>query len=157
MEYTTRVGDRPSLAHVNYQCPCGCTAGLTYDRKAGAEHLGRCCCGRLLWVGENAEAQVLAAREDGKAYEVDLGIVTLPWGERVRAALAVPSVLTVTSKDSGQSATAVLVRDVVCNMRIDAATAAGTSVYEGVTYYFCAPVCKQRFDANPLRFLAQEA
>lgn len=153
MHYTTRLGDSPTLAHVNYQCPCGCVAGLTYNRNGGAEHLGRCCCGRLLWVGGDAEARVREAQDAGSHYELDLGTVTLPWGESAVAALAVPA----TALTPEVQAAPRLVRDVVCNMRIDPATAAGTSVYEGVTYYFCAPICKQRFDANPLQFLAREA
>lgn len=154
MQYTTRTGERPSLVHVNYQCPCGCVAGLTYDRDSGAEHLGRCCCGRLLWVGGDAQERVLEAREPNEQYELDLGSVSLPWGETVLAALAVPVIQLRPHATSGAPH---LVRDVVCNMRIEAETAAATSVYEGVTYYFCAPVCKQRFDANPLQFIAQEA
>jgi len=155
MQYTTRLGDQPTLAHVNYECPCGCTAGLTYDRRSGAEHLGRCCCGRLLWVGHDAEARVLEGQEAGKTYELDRGTVTMPWGENVGAALAVPAALLA----SGPAAPVLpsLVRDVVCNMRIDPATAAGASQFEGATYYFCAPICKQRFDTNPLQFLATEA
>ena len=45
-----------------------------------------------------------------------------------------------------------LVKDVVCGMEIDPATAAATSEYKGVTYYFCAEGCKQEFDANPTKF-----
>jgi Cu+-exporting ATPase len=37
--------------------------------------------------------------------------------------------------------------DPVCGMTVDPARAAGTSEREGVRYYFCSPVCKQRFDA----------
>jgi YHS domain-containing protein len=154
LEYTSRLGERETQAHINYECPCGCTAGLTYDRETGAEHLGRCCCGRLLWVGEDAEARVRAAHEHGTAYEMDIGRVTLPWGVEVKAALAVPALLL---RDSAARSASTLVRDVVCNMRIDPETAAGRSEFEGATYYFCAQVCKQRFDANPLQFLAAEA
>ena len=46
-----------------------------------------------------------------------------------------------------------LVKDVVCGMEIDPETAAATSEYKGVTYYFCAEGCKQEFDANPGKFL----
>ena len=42
-----------------------------------------------------------------------------------------------------------MVKDPVCGMEIDAATAAGSSEYEGVTYYFCAEACKTAFDAEP--------
>jgi Cu+-exporting ATPase len=37
--------------------------------------------------------------------------------------------------------------DPVCGMTVDPARAAGTSVRDGVRYYFCAPMCKQKFDA----------
>src|SRR5689334_12496309 len=37
--------------------------------------------------------------------------------------------------------------DPVCGMTVDPARAAGTSEHDGVRYYFCSPVCKQRFDA----------
>jgi Cu+-exporting ATPase len=32
---------------------------------------------------------------------------------------------------------------------------AGSSEYQGKTYYFCSPACKERFDAEPSRFLVQ--
>ena len=34
-------------------------------------------------------------------------------------------------------------------MDVDPAKAAGTSDDQGKTYYFCAKVCKTKFDANP--------
>ena len=43
-------------------------------------------------------------------------------------------------------------RDVVCNMQVDPAKAAGKSDYNGKTYYFCAPVCKAKFDQNPQQY-----
>ena len=39
--------------------------------------------------------------------------------------------------------------DPVCKMQVDEAKAAGKSEYQGKTYYFCAPVCKTKFDKNP--------
>jgi YHS domain-containing protein len=45
------------------------------------------------------------------------------------------------------------VKDPVCGMEIDPKEAAATSDYEGVTYYFCAIACKERFDAEPAKFL----
>jgi YHS domain-containing protein len=45
------------------------------------------------------------------------------------------------------------VKDPVCGMEIDPKDAAATSDYEGVTYYFCAVGCKERFDAEPAKFL----
>jgi P-type Cu+ transporter len=43
-------------------------------------------------------------------------------------------------------------RDVVCGMNVDPAKAAATSEYNGKTYYFCAKVCKDKFDANPRQY-----
>ncbi len=47
-----------------------------------------------------------------------------------------------------------LVKDAVCGMMIDPATAAATSQYKGATYYFCATGCKQDFDADPEKYLS---
>ena len=44
------------------------------------------------------------------------------------------------------------VLDPVCGMMIDPAAAAGRSIYDGITYYFCAATCKQKFDADPALF-----
>jgi Cu+-exporting ATPase len=40
-------------------------------------------------------------------------------------------------------------------MDIDPATAAGTSEYQGQTYYFCSPGCKKSFDKDPEKYLSQ--
>ncbi len=152
MIYRTRLGDRPSLAHINYDCPCGCVAGLTYDRESGAEHIGHCCCGRILRVGDSAKAVVTADQEAGRSYFYESDGVTLPWGEIQTACLAVPGEWAPKPAKNGR------VLDPVCGMRIDPDAAAATRFYRGVTYYFCAAVCKQRFEADPTRFSsAQEA
>ena len=91
MQYTSKLGDSATEAHVNYQCPCGCTAGLIYERESGPQHLGECCCGRLLWVGPQAAAVVRSHFDAGLTYDLDLASVTLPWGETAVAVLAVPS------------------------------------------------------------------
>ena len=49
------------------------------------------------------------------------------------------------------------VKDVVCGMTIDPAKAAGTSQYEGQTFYFCSKGCKAKFDADPSKFTTVEA
>ena len=56
-----------------------------------------------------------------------------------------------TRKDEKERA---MVKDLVCGMTIEAATAAGSSEYKGQTYYFCAPGCKKSFDADPEKYLA---
>ena len=145
----------PTQAHINYQCPCGCVAGLTYDRVEGPEHLGMCCCGRLLWVGPQAGA-VLRSHYDGdRQYELDLAQVTLPWGEMAPAALAVPADAVAAEKakrDAGKVPTKVV--DPVCGMMFDPDMAAGTSTYQGSVYYFCALGCQTKFDANPKQYVS---
>jgi Cu+-exporting ATPase len=43
-------------------------------------------------------------------------------------------------------------KDVVCGMQVDPSKAAGTSQYNGETFYFCSKGCKTRFDANPTQY-----
>jgi Cu+-exporting ATPase len=47
------------------------------------------------------------------------------------------------------------VKDLVCGMDIDPATAAGTSEYNGETYYFCSLGCKRSFDKEPEKYIGQ--
>jgi YHS domain-containing protein len=49
----------------------------------------------------------------------------------------------------------VIVKDVVCGMDVDPATAAASSEYEGQTYYFCSLACKKSFDADPAEYLGR--
>lgn len=48
-------------------------------------------------------------------------------------------------------------RDPVCGMNVEESEAAGTSQFEGRTYYFCNRACKTTFDQNPRRFVTPEA
>ena len=43
--------------------------------------------------------------------------------------------------------------DPVCKMEVDEKTAKFTSVYNGKTYYFCAPGCKKAFDEQPEEYV----
>ena len=43
--------------------------------------------------------------------------------------------------------------DPVCKMKVDEQKAAGKSDYQGKTYYFCAVVCKRKFDEDPDKYL----
>ena len=47
--------------------------------------------------------------------------------------------------------------DPVCGMQVDERTAAGSSVFEGRTYYFCSASCEKKFQANPAQFVAATA
>lgn len=42
--------------------------------------------------------------------------------------------------------------DPVCGMTVEPEHAAGTSVFEGETYYFCSKSCLERFTVNPRRY-----
>ena len=50
---------------------------------------------------------------------------------------------------------ATLVKDLVCGMEIEAATAAGRTEYKGQTYYFCGSKCKDKFDLKPAEYLSK--
>ena len=47
--------------------------------------------------------------------------------------------------------------DPVCGMEVDPATAAGSSEYQGQTYYFCSMGCKRQFDKDPESYLSEDA
>jgi len=46
-----------------------------------------------------------------------------------------------------------MVKDPVCGMEIEEKSAAGKSVFQGKTYYFCSPGCKKDFDKEPLKYV----
>ena len=50
--------------------------------------------------------------------------------------------------------TATAVKDPVCGMDVEMATAAGQTEHKGRTYYFCGSKCKEKFDLNPEQYLA---
>ncbi|HYM98522.1 MAG TPA: heavy metal-binding domain-containing protein, partial [Aestuariivirgaceae bacterium] len=43
--------------------------------------------------------------------------------------------------------------DPVCGMQVNERTAAGSSVFEGRSYYFCSTGCKKKFDTNPSAYV----
>ena len=45
-------------------------------------------------------------------------------------------------------------QDPVCGMTVEPYKAAGTEVYNGVTYAFCSPHCLEKFRANPAQYVA---
>ena len=46
-----------------------------------------------------------------------------------------------------------VVKDPVCGMDIETATAAGQTEYKGQTYYFCGSKCKEKFGLKPEQYL----
>jgi len=49
------------------------------------------------------------------------------------------------------------VRDPVCGMTVDPEHAAGSSAYQGKTYYFCSKGCVAKFQADPEKYLRPQA
>lgn len=43
-------------------------------------------------------------------------------------------------------------KDPVCGMQVDPKQAAGTSEYQGKTWYFCCAGCKRKFEENPEQY-----
>ena len=56
----------------------------------------------------------------------------------------------------GEAPEAQVARDPVCGMDVLPAEVAGFTRVGATTYYFCSKTCKQRFDADPRRFLGEE-
>lgn len=48
-----------------------------------------------------------------------------------------------------------MAQDPVCHMNVEEGKAAAISVYKGETYYFCAKVCKERFDKEPEKYIKE--
>jgi P-type Cu+ transporter len=58
--------------------------------------------------------------------------------------------------DGDKAAGAVFVLDPVCGMRVHPATAKHRYSHNGQDYFFCSARCRQRFEAEPEKFLAPE-
>jgi YHS domain-containing protein len=48
------------------------------------------------------------------------------------------------------------VTDPVCGMTIEQSTAAAQSSAEGDTYYFCSVACRELFDADSSKYIAEQ-
>jgi Cu+-exporting ATPase len=46
--------------------------------------------------------------------------------------------------------------DPVCGMEVEEATAAGSYAYAGKTYYFCNPLCLEKFKDDPAKYLSSD-
>ena len=49
-----------------------------------------------------------------------------------------------------------LAKDPVCGMDVNPATAGGSNMHDGQTYYFCSRNCMEKFQAEPERFLTDD-
>ena len=43
--------------------------------------------------------------------------------------------------------------DPVCGMQIEESEAAGSSDYQGTTYYFCSEMCRSKFKQDPEQYV----
>ena len=75
-------------ADITYSCPCGSTTEVFHLDRSQADQGPHSCCGHHTLVGVNA-AQRLRARL-GENYDIDVQTVTMPWGQPLEAAQAVP-------------------------------------------------------------------
>jgi Cu+-exporting ATPase len=61
----------------------------------------------------------------------------------------------VSERKSQEEENMATVKDLVCGMEIDPGTAAAKLDYKGKTYYFCALSCRDKFKANPEKYIAK--
>src|SRR5205809_1359690 len=64
--------------------------------------------------------------------------------------------MSVNMESVNQNAREHRVKDPVCGMTVDPQSAAGFYEYKGQTYFFCSVGCRERFKADPERFLNHE-
>ncbi len=86
-----RVTATEAGADVNYACPCGCDAGFAFDRTQADQHAEGCCCGPQLLVSSSGAEGSLRTGLEGDAYRIDVQTVTMPWGQPMEAAIAIPA------------------------------------------------------------------
>ena len=86
-----RVTRTDAGADVNYDCYCGCDAGFALDRAAADQPPEGCCCGNRILVGPDAGARLAGALDDSSGYRMDVTPLTMPWGQPLEVALAIPA------------------------------------------------------------------
>ena len=86
---------------VRYDCPCGCKPRARYQRDTDEADHEHCCCGRVHFVGAQADQRLeayLAERrtqgeDEGLTYSFESSTVEAPWGESVPVVFATPDKL----------------------------------------------------------------
>lgn len=85
-----RVSRTAAGADVNYDCYCGCDAGFALERAQADPVAESCCCGNHMLVARDAGDRLRSRLADATAYRVELTPVTMPWGQPLEVALAIP-------------------------------------------------------------------
>ncbi len=77
-----------STIEAGYECPCGCTPAITYQRDSAPVEEG-CCCGNQFAVGPNASSRIQLK----EGFHAETESFKAPWGDQLEAAWAIgPSV-----------------------------------------------------------------
>ena len=77
-------------ANVNYDCYCSCDAGFAIDRSRADAAPESCCCGNQILVGAGAGQRIASKLDAPERYRIDVQQVTMPWGQPLEVALAIP-------------------------------------------------------------------
>ena len=97
VEFVVRTPmNKPDVVEVRYDCDCGCKPRARYQSGSGDAGHEQCCCGRVHFVGMDAQGRLEAyLQEEGAGihYTVSTEEVTASWGEIVAVALGVPDKL----------------------------------------------------------------
>ncbi len=75
-------------ADITYSCPCGSTTEVFHLDRSELDQGPHSCCGHHTLVGANAAERLRMRLGDG--YDIDVQTVTMPWGQPLEAAQAVP-------------------------------------------------------------------
>jgi hypothetical protein len=86
-----RVTPSNAGAEINNDCPCGCVAGFAFNRALAEQEPESCCCGRTMLVGRHAVNRLQAHLHGVGHFAFDVQTVTMPWGQPIEAALAIPA------------------------------------------------------------------
>jgi len=102
--------------------------------------------------------QRLAVNEAGAVFVSVAGLVLggiIAWVSYRRMAVdnQLAPVITRIIKRSSKTAASLMAIDPVCKMQVDPAAAAASLDYQGKTYYFCHPDCREAFIKNPATYL----
>ena len=88
--------NKPDVVEVRYNCDCGCKPRARYQRGSSEAAHDQCCCGRVHFLGMDAQERLEAYVQEqgaGVHYTVSTEEVTAPWGETVALAFGVPDEL----------------------------------------------------------------
>ena len=99
VEFVVRTPmNKPDVVEVRYDCGCGCKPRARYQRGSSDAGHDQCCCGRVHFVGVDAQGRLEAFLQEQDTggegaeahYTVSTEEVTTSWGERVAVAFGVP-------------------------------------------------------------------